>query len=232
MKKYTDSVVTLHSYFKFWNRIYVISSTIHQDVSWQKFQFDESKVFEYYSDAIFKNIVQELKDTENEKALVIIDDMTCGVDIWKKGNELTRFIPKHRHYPKRMPPNICGTSVYVITHQYKAIPPVLRVVMSDIILFEMNSQDEVRVLSDDNRGLIMSHKDFMDLYQKCISEKYSFLYIKKREPVATRFRKNFTIIFNLSFYNDEGENIINEEKESLKYKESEPITDLEIKDKI
>lgn len=211
------------AYYKFFNRIYVISSTIHQDMSWKKFQFDESKLFEYYTDGVFKQIVQELKETEDEKALIIIDDMTCGIDIWKKGNELTRFIPRHRHFPKKNPPNICGTSLFIISHQYKSIPKVLRGLMSDIILFEMNSQDEVRVLSDDNRGLVMTHQDFLDLYMKCIKDKYSFLYIKKKEQIESRFRKNFNTIFHITFFNESGENIINREEKEIEQDNTDKI---------
>lgn len=200
------------AYNRFFNKIFIISATVKKDVSWKMLKFDEDKVFESYTDGVFRNIVQEIEQSEDQKVLIIIDDMTSQ-NIWTPKNELCKFIPVHRHSPSKRPPNICGTSLFIISHQYKAIPKSIRGLMSDILIFEMNSAEEVKTISDDNKGLIMTHADFLKLFMMATDEKYSFLYIKKKEPVRTRFRKNFNEIFELEFHDPDG-NIIQDDSNS------------------
>jgi hypothetical protein len=134
-------------YNMFFNKIFIISATIKKDISWQKFKFDETRIYEEYSDAIFKNIVNEIESSEDEKCLIIIDDMT-GQDIFSgQHNQLVKFIPVHRHSPKRCPPNICGTSIWILSHQYKTIQKRIRGLMSDLIIFALRSDEELHAIS-------------------------------------------------------------------------------------
>lgn len=184
-------------YNDFFNKIYIISSTINKDISWKKFKFASNRKFERYSDEIFKEIAYDIShNSENMRCLIIIDDMT-GQNIWAQNTEFSKFVSIHRHCPSRMPPNICATSIYVIAHSYKSIPPKIRKNIYDLILFKIDSDKEVEAISEDNRGLILTSKDFRNIYIAATEEPHDFLYIKKKELVKTRFRKNFDILLKI-----------------------------------
>jgi len=188
-------------YNQFFDKIYIFSSTINKDVTWQKFVFDEDRKFESYTNDKFKEVINEISNLEDEKCLIIVDDMT-GQNIFSRGNELCKFISVHRHSPPRFERNICGTSLWIISHQYKSIPKQIRGLMSDIIVFKLHSIDEMETISDDCRGVRITKEDFKKLYLLCTDEPYGFLYIKKKEKDSTRFRMNFDVILNLEFPNE------------------------------
>jgi hypothetical protein len=185
-------------YNQFFNKIYIFSSTINKDVTWQKFVFDEDRKFESYSNEKFKKVIDEISNLEDEKCLIIVDDMT-GQNIFTRGNELCKFISVHRHSPPRFEKNICGTSLWIISHQYKSIPKQIRGLMSDLVVFKLHSSDEMETISDDCRGVRISKEEFKKMYLLCTDEQYGFLYIKKKEKDNKRFRMNFDVILNLDF---------------------------------
>ena len=140
-----------------------------------------------------RGIVDEIENSEDEKCLIIIDDMT-GQDIFSgRSNELIKFIPVHRHSPKRMPPNICGTSLWIMSHQYVTIQKRIRGLMSDLVIFALRSDDELMAISEDCKGLKLTYNEFKQLYLDATREPYSFLYIKKKDKVNP-FRIGFNII--------------------------------------
>jgi hypothetical protein len=181
-------------YNKFFDKIFIISATIKKDRSWKKFKFDPDRVFEFYTDDTFRQIVNEIEGSEDEKCLIIIDDMTAQ-NIFNGNNELCRFIAVHRHSPAKYPPNICGTSLIVISHQYKAIQPKMRGLMSEILVFKLRSDEELDAIMDDCKGLELTRKEFREMYLTATKGKYNFLYIKKKDE--NPFRINFNIILKI-----------------------------------
>lgn len=182
-------------YNKFFDKIFIISSTIHKDRSWKKFKFDAERVFEKYSDENFDKIVTDIETSEDEKCLIIIDDMTAQ-NIFNGNNSLCKFISVHRHSPPKCPPNICGTSIWVISHQYKAIQKKIRGLMTDLVVFKLRSDEELHAISEDCKGLHLTHDEFKrDIYLKATKEKYNFLYIQKKAEQP--FRINFNIILEV-----------------------------------
>ena len=182
-------------YNKFFDKIFIISSTINKDRSWKKFKFDADRVFEKYSDENFAEIVKTIEASEDEKCLIIIDDMTAQ-NIFNGNNELCKFISVHRHSPPKCPPNICGTSIWIISHQYKAIQKKIRGLMTDLIVFKLRSDEELQAISEDCKGLVLSHDQFKrDIYLQAVKEKYNFLYIQKKSDQP--FRINFNIILDI-----------------------------------
>lgn len=185
-------------YKGFFNKIYVISSTIDKDITWRHFNLAENRKFDHYSEQNMRLIVQDIEQSHNMKCLIIIDDMSAR-NIWGLNTEFVKFVSVHRHSPSRCPPNICGTSIFIISHAYKTIPRKIRGLMSDLIVFRILSAEEIRAISDDNRGSKMKHKDFLEIYEMAIADQYCFLYIKKRNTdPSKRFRKNFDIIYDVS----------------------------------
>lgn len=183
-------------YNNFFNKIYIISSTIDKDISYRHFNFADNRKFDRYTEENMKLIVNDIEQSHNQKCLIIVDDMSAR-NIWGLNTEFVKFVSVHRHSPSRCPPNICGTSIFIISHAYKTIPRKIRGLMSDLIIFRILSVEEVRAISDDNRGN-MKHDEFLEMYEYCVAEQYNFLYIKKRvKDPNMRFRKNFDTILQI-----------------------------------
>jgi hypothetical protein len=183
----------LHTCYKqFFNNIYIFSGTIHQDI-WKTMKLDMTRCFEKYSDALFLAVKEDIKNHPDEKTLIIIDDMSGGTAYSKKNSPLSEFMCNHRHFPN----SGSGTSIWIVSHAYKSVPKLIRSVISDLIVFETSSADELEVIINDNRGTL-SYNDFLRLlYQPATCEEYHFLYIKRKEPFNSRFRKDFDTILNL-----------------------------------
>ena len=180
-------------YKKFFNRVYIFSATVKEDKAWKKLKLDGDRLFTQYSDAAFDAVINEIRDAEDEKALIIIDDMT-GTSIMTKNNALTRFLFIHRHVPS----DDTGTSLWIASHQYKSVAPNVRNNFTDICMFSSFSDMELQSIADDNKGE-MTYKDFFQLFKLCTNPKYNMMYIKRLEPMETRFRRNFNTILRLKY---------------------------------
>lgn len=182
----------LFPFLQFFNSIYIFSGTIHQDI-WKTIKLDYDKCFEEYSDQLFQKVKQDIIDNQDDKTLIIIDDMTGGTVFNKRNSPLVEFVCNRRHKPSSW----TGCSMWFVSHGYKSVPKVLRSVIDDLIVYETSSADELEVIVTDNRGRL-SANDFMRyIYDIATKEEYSFLYIKRRTPFNSRFRINFDIILKL-----------------------------------
>ena len=205
-----------HPYLRFFNRIYIFSPTAKDDIAFKKIKLDDDRVFDKYSDLAFQNVVQEIKDNPDERSLIIVDDMT-GTSIMTKNNALTQFLFRHRHIPN----DYTGTSIIIASHQYKSVSPNLRNNFTDIIIFKSFSDKELEVIAEDNKGK-MTFNDFYYLFETATKEtdksKHNFFYIKRKEPLETRFRRNFNLIFKINYMDQQelNEPIDNEDSEDNK----------------
>jgi len=183
----------LHTHYKqFFNSIYIFSGTIHQDI-WKTMKLDYDKCFETYSDELFLRVMEDIKAHPDDKTLIIIDDMSGGTAYSKKNSPLAQFLTNHRHFPSPR----SGTSIFLVSHAFKSVPKLIRSVIDDLIVFETSSADELEVIVNDNRGRLTKDQFLNQIYDKVEEGNYNFLYIKRKEPFATRFRINFTKILKL-----------------------------------
>lgn len=184
-------------YLRFFNRIYIFSPTAKEDIAFKKIKLDESRLFSSYSDVVFSSVVEEIKANPDERSLIIVDDMT-GTSIMTKNNALTQFLFRHRHIPN----DYIGTSIIIASHQYKSVSPNVRNNFTDIIIFKSFSNKELEAIAEDNKGKL-TFTDFYYLFESATKEtessKHNFFYIKRLEPLETRFRRNFNLIFKLDY---------------------------------
>lgn len=188
------------AYCQFFNKIFYFSPTLHQE-SWEKIKKDPDRVYEHYSDENFNKVLAEIKEDKDERCLIVIDDCTA-TNIFRRENALSKFIFNHRQYPTQE----TGTSVWIISHQYKTVPKNVRSVVKDLIIFKLRSGVELDEIATDVRGLIPK-KEFIHLYSLCTEKQYSFMYIAKEQRDEEsdgkmndiRIRKNFNTIFKISY---------------------------------
>jgi hypothetical protein len=182
----------LLQYKDIFHKIYFFCPTLHAD-GWEHFKIDHGKVCEDYTDAKFDAIIEEIKTkSQGMRCLIVIDDMS-GSAIYKPTSSLARFSYVHRHFPS----DDTGTSIMFVSHKYKQLVPGLRSNMTDLIFFHPSSETELEQIAEDNADGI-NKKVFMNMIRECTNIKYNFFYVKRSEPLETRFRCNFNVILNIN----------------------------------
>lgn len=194
----------IEPYNQFFDKIFVFCPTLHQP-SWRKLNLNPQRTFPIYSDEAFTQVLEEIKKDPDEKALIIIDDCTA-TNLFKKNNRISQFAFNHRHYPEAISPNkpSPGTSMWIISHQYKTLPMQVRGIIKDLIMFRIHSDEEFKLIAEDCKGQALTLKEFKQLYHLCTDEKYNFMYIKKEYPdIHRRIRRNFNTILYIEKEDDE-----------------------------
>lgn len=129
---------------------------------------------------------QEKRDVDEAKyladrLLIILDDQAGRFDAGTN-TPLNNFVIRHRHY---------SASVIIVTQAYKAIPRTIRTCMMQIILFDIGSMMELKLIYED-RADCLDEKTWMEVYKYAVKDKpYSFLYFNYKFPPGERFYKRF-----------------------------------------
>lgn len=180
------------------HKIFFFCPSLSQS-SWDMIDINPERVYTDYTNEIFDNVVNEIKyNSDGQRCLIVIDDMT-GNKIYNHNSSLEKFSYIHRHFPKSY-----GTSIIFVSHKYKSIPNGIRINMSDLIFFSCASNTELKVVTEDNSDRL-SAINFKRLYRACTAQKYNFFYIKRSEPIETRFRHNFNEILKLTIVEEDDE---------------------------
>lgn len=180
-----------YGFKKFFHQIYIFSGSLSQPI-WSKIAIPEENKFDTYSNEGFNQLTEKLKSDGDygKRTLIIIDDMT-GDKIYNSRSSLYKFSFNHRHFPQN-----AGTSIWLISHSYKSLPKAMRNNITDLIVYKIHSLEEKKEFYEDNGGQL-NKKEFYKLLDMATDNKFNFLYIKKDEPMTTRFRHNFNRIIEL-----------------------------------
>jgi hypothetical protein len=182
----------LIKYKDVFHKIFYFCPTLDAD-GWDHFKIDQSKVCEEYTDKKFEDIINEIcTKSQGLRCLIVIDDMS-GSAIYKPTSALARFSYIHRHKPS----DDTGTSILFVSHKYKQLVPGLRSNMTDLLFFHPSSQIELEQIAEDNSDGLDNNM-FKKMIRDCTSIKFNFFYIKRSEPIETRFRCNFNVILNIN----------------------------------
>lgn len=172
-------------YYKQFDKIYFCSSNVSEDgkvydEAYNAIEFDETRVFPDINDDIATYIKMDIEtDDDFEKkdfrTLLIIDDLITSIT--KRNKELIKFILKSRHLK---------CSVLIITHKFNMLLPVIRNVLTHIIIFRSKSKQELETIY---KGIIdLDYDDWLQAYTYATSEKHSFLYVVLNKNPQLYFR--------------------------------------------
>jgi hypothetical protein len=127
-----------------------------------------------------KEEVDRLKHQQCDRILIIIDD-AVGVKAMERGSVITNSFSRHRH--------LFISFLYAI-QIYKAMPPVVRVNLSALIIFRMYNKGELKKIVEE-QAVMVKDATWLALYEHATAEPFSFFYINYKHP-KYRFFKNFT----------------------------------------
>lgn len=136
---------------------------------------------------------QEKRDIDEAKyladrMLIILDDQAGRFDAGVN-TPLNNFVIRHRHY---------SASVIIVTQAYKAIPRTIRTCMMQVILFDIGSNNELKIIYED-RADCLDEKTWLSVYRHAVKDKpYSFLYFNYKFPPGQRFYKRFESMIDVT----------------------------------
>ena len=87
-------------------------------------------------------------------------------------------------------------SIVFITQSYFRTPKEARLNITHYILMKMGNKRELKSIAEENSGHL-DFKDFLNIYNYCTKEPYSFMLVDTRPTARVTFKKNFDEPINL-----------------------------------
>jgi hypothetical protein len=136
---------------------------------------------------IENNDFRPKEKVERPSPLLVIDDMSHS-DIYtpSKKNQFINLCLRHRHLFK------VGISIFMLVQTFKTgIPKCLRQNIQQFFLWPTHDMSQLDSMYDEFANLC-SYEDFLDMFQRCTSERHNFMSIdlNASEPLL-QFRKCF-----------------------------------------
>ena len=153
---------------------------------------DPHAFIEYSDDMndVYENINNYNKNRD-KKVLIVFDDMIADIE----HNKNFKRIIKELLYRTRK----INVSLVFITQCYFRALKDARLNSTHYILMKIGNKKELKSIAEEKSGNL-DYKDFLKMYNYCMSEPYSFMTIDARLNATMVFRKNFT---ELPYKNDE-----------------------------
>ncbi len=175
-------------YKRFFDRVEIISESIQTlPKSFLKLLNDEQQHDKFNDDLIY-NIVNKMKNTNNDNNLIVIDDCVRSIN---RSKNLSKLYLNRRHIthdPEKEGNG--GLSIITTSQKYTLLPLEFRTANSDIILFKTSNAMELQKIKDEL--LYDLDKDKQDeLLKMAWNKKYNFLYVKVNAPLEDKYYINF-----------------------------------------
>jgi len=181
-------------YYKYFDKIYFISASLETiPVSFLK-KIPEDQVFNQYSDDLMGDIIEDLKNGENENSAIVLDD---SIKELKKSKILAKLFLNRRHCSQNsQEEGQSGLSIFVTSQKYTLLPLEVRGACSQYIIFKSSNSAEVNRIKDELMWDL--DKETQDaVLDEAWKEPYSFLMIDVNKPRDKKYYKKFDrIIFN------------------------------------
>lgn len=186
-------------WYKFFDKIYLFGPTVKSDKLYERIAVPPENICSDPKEMIPKleEILEEQqaaveKDKKEAfKVLVVFEDLTSFFYKVQNKPEFQRWYTQFRH--------LKGTVVSMV-HKYKAFNRTARMCTGHLLVWEVN-KTERKQLYEDFGPPQLDENEWLDLVDYALTatedDPKPFLYINNSQPIATRFRKNFTEILEL-----------------------------------
>lgn len=188
----TNVIINLMNWYKkyFKNRCMVFTKTRNGTL----FSLEKSlnaKIFHNVINDDGENIIQVVLDfqkaqkeagEELKPVCIILDDWVTDSSLRKKGSVYELLFSAGRHY---------NVTTLITTQQYTMLPSVIRRLSWNDIVYGMSNKAEKKAMIYELCNAVnLSENDFEKVYDECIAEPYSFMYVDKRKGTwSKRFGK-------------------------------------------
>ena len=155
-------------------------------------KLNDAKAFIEYSDDM-ENVLDDINNynkNRDKKVLIVFDDIIADIEYHKN----FKRIVKELFYRARK----TNISIVFITQSYFRALKDARLNSAHHILMKIGNKKELKSIAEEKSGHL-DYKDFLQMYNYCTSEPYSFLTIDARPTATLVFRTN---LWNLLRKND------------------------------
>tara|TARA_Y100001973_G_C5165442_1_gene315863 strand:- start:747 stop:1499 length:753 start_codon:yes stop_codon:yes gene_type:complete len=162
-------------YYKFFDHIELISASISTLPKKFLKQLPDEQQHNKFSDELIVDIINDMKNSENENNLIVIDD--CIRDVTRSKNLSKIFLNRRHitHDPDKEGNG--GLSTILTSQKYTICPLEFRNAQSDFMIFKSSNATEVNRIKEELMHDL--NKDEQDeLLDMAWSKPYGFLYIK------------------------------------------------------
>ena len=118
----------------------------------------------------------------DKKVLIVFDDMIADIEYNKNFKKMIKEL-----FNRGRKMNI---SIVFITQSYFRALKDARLNTTHYILMKIGNNKELKSIAEENSGNV-DYKDFLEIYNYCTKEPYSFMTIDARPIAKMVFRKNF-----------------------------------------
>ena len=126
--------------------------------------------------------INKYNKNRDKKVLTVFDDMIADIEYNKK----FKRIIKELFYRARK----INVSIVFIPQSYFRALKDARLNSTRYILMKIGNKKESKRIAEEKSGYL-DYKDFLEIYNYCTREPYSFMLIDTRPTVSVTFKKNF-----------------------------------------
>lgn len=188
-----DMILDDKKYCKFFDLIYIWSTSYHHDSKWKNIHMPcpKAQVNERYSlpeiESLFKTL-QEIAKTKVVNTLFIFDDMIDQNVMHPQHMGILEGVAvRGRHY---------NISIIIISQLYMKLSNPIRVNSTNMAIFRIRNRRELEKITCENQDSLTT-KEFLEVYNYATGEPYAFLHINNQESdTSNKFRKNWNTIIS------------------------------------
>ena len=144
---------------------------------------DPHKFIEYSND--MNDVLEDINNynkNRDKKVLIIFDDM---IDDIMRSEKFTAIVKELFIRCRKL-----NISIVFITQSYFRAPKDARSNSTHYILMKMGNKKELKSIAGENSGHL-DVKDFLNIYNHCTRDPYSFMMVDTRPTARVTFKKNF-----------------------------------------
>ncbi len=150
----------------------------------EEFEF----VFDEYSDALMRELVDMIeKDISDNRYLIILDDVIGEMTQKKSGkvDYISSLATRYRHIGNEESGE-GKLSMIIVTQYFKYFTPILRNNLSALYIMGKFPEQELKKIADAYSFFGGTEKQFLELYKKSRKEKHDFLFLNIKDMIAMR----------------------------------------------
>ena len=196
----TNTLLHLINYLHPIDKIYLYAKDLHEP----KYEYLNNKreqagiknlndphAFIEYSDDM-NNVLDDINNynkNRDKKVLIVFYDVIADIEY----NKNFKRIIKELFYRARK----INVSIVFITQSYFRALKDARLNSTHYILMKIGNKKELKSIAEEKSGHL-DYKDFLEMYNYCIKEPYSFMTIDARPTTTIPFKKIFRELIDLS----------------------------------
>ena len=132
--------------------------------------------------------INNYNKNRDKKVLIVFDDMIADIEYSKN---FKRRIKELFYRARKI-----NVSIVFITQSYFRALKDARLNSTHYILMKIGNKKELNRIAEEKSGHL-DYKDFLEMYNYCTKEPYSFMTIDTRPTATTPFKKHFNDVINL-----------------------------------